>query len=429
MEKVLVLLTLIFFLASCEENRKSEWLENDLSEIQSIDPSDTNYTDLESLKKAIGNSKVVLLGEQEHGDGSTYLAKSRLVNCLHKEMGFNILAFESDFFGVNKAWEDYQLGKKDYQDVLDQLYIFWSQSQMCESLFHTIEESQNTQNPIILAGFDNQQLTRVSREELIPSLDSIIREHRILISTPDLEFFKKILEEAINQFHDQEITLENQASFLVTLDTLTKEFQKKDMDAFWIQELKNTRGFMMHTWHWWIDRENDMADNNHRDLQMANNCLWLLNEKYQGEKMIIWAANGHIIKTDTLFDVEAEGWKPAIRQYPMGEVLFDSLGEEMYSLGFTSYKGESTSLEYDSVTQNFIFQSYPFEPADSTSFEFELKQQGFEYAFVDLSEQSELWTTNDRRIRVWRPEYVKGKLSTIYDGIFYIHDMKPNKKL
>ncbi|MEM9673051.1 MAG: erythromycin esterase family protein [Cyclobacteriaceae bacterium] len=429
MEKISFLLILVFFLTSCEENRKNDWLKNSLSEIQSIDPADTNYTDLESLKKVIGNSKVVLLGEQEHGDGSTYLAKSRLVKLLHKEMRFNVLAFEADFFGVNKAWVDYQRGKKDYQDVLNQMYIFWPQSQMCENLFQTIEKSQNTQNPIILAGFDNKQLSNVSREESIPSLDSIIREHRILISTPDLEFFKRTLEEAMNKFHDQEIASESQDRFLSILEALTEEFKRKNIDSFWTQELKNIRGFMMHAWHWWIDRENDIVDNNHRDLQMANNCLWLLNEKYQGEKMIIWAANGHITKTDTLFKVEAEGWKPAIRQYPMGEVLFDSLGEEMYSLGFTSYKGESTFLKYDSVAQDFIFQSYPFVPADSTSFEFELKQHGFKYAFVDLSEQFGLSTMTDRRIRVWRPEYVKGKLSDIYDGIFYIHDMKPNKKL
>ncbi|WKN45908.1 erythromycin esterase family protein [Tunicatimonas pelagia] len=429
MKKIPILLTLISFLTSCEKNKKSDWLENSLSEIRSIDPADTNFTDLESLKKAIGNSKVVLLGEQEHGDGSTYSAKSRLVKFLHDEMGFTILAFESDFFGVNKAWEDYQRGKKDYQDVINQLYTFWSQSQMCENLFQTIKESQSTQNPIVLAGFDNRQITNVSQEELLPSLDSIIREHNIPISILDLGFFKRTLKEAMNKLHDQEITPENQARFLSIIDTLTAEFQKEGIDSFWVQELKNTRGFIMYVWHWWIDRENDLVDNNLRDIQMANNCLWLLNEKYQGEKMIIWAANGHVIKTDTLFDVEAEGWKPAIRQYPMGEILFNSLGEEMYSIGFTSYKGKSTSLQYDSAAQNFIFQSYPFEPADSTSFEFELKQRGLEYAFIDLPEQLDLWTTTDQRIRVWRPEYVKGKLPTIYDGIFYIHDMHPNKKL
>ena len=428
MERTLIQLFFLLFLTSCGQYKERDWLANDLSEVQSIDPADTDYSDLAPLKKAIGSSKIILLGEQEHGDGSTYLAKSRLVKFLHNEMGFDILAFESDFFGVNKAWEDYQKGDKDYQDVLDQVYIFWSKSQMCEDLFQTVEESQDTQNPIILAGFDNQQLTNVSRKELIPSLDSIIHQHGVSISPPDLGFFKKTLEEAMNKFHDQQITPGNQDRFLSILHALLKEFQMKDIDPFWVQELKNTRGFMMHTWYWWIDRKKDMVNNNYRDLQMAQNCLWLLNEKYSGKKMIVWAANGHITKTDTLFNVEAEGWKPSMRQYPMGEVLIDSLGEEMYSLGFTSFKGESTSLEYDSEAHDFVFQSYQFEPADSTSIEFELKETGFEYAFINLREQLGSRNKVDKRIRIWRPEYVTGQLSTIYDGIFYIYDMKPNEK-
>ena len=50
-----------------------------------------------------------------------------MVKFLHEEMGFNILAFEADFFGVNKAWSDYVNGNKEYQNVLNQMYVFWSQ--------------------------------------------------------------------------------------------------------------------------------------------------------------------------------------------------------------------------------------------------------------------------------------------------------------
>ncbi len=167
-----------------------------------------NYADLKSLKKAIGSSKVVLLGEQEHGDGSTYLAKFRLVKFLHNEMGFNILAFEADFFGVNKAWQDYQRGNKDYQNVLNQMYIFWSQSRMCENLFQTIEESQRLEIQLFWLGLRSTTY-KCFRENYFLPLDSIIREHSVLISISDLEFFRRTLEDAMNKFHDQEITPEN----------------------------------------------------------------------------------------------------------------------------------------------------------------------------------------------------------------------------
>ena len=428
MKKILTYLILAT-LMSCGQNNESGWLKSNVSEVRSINPTDIDYSDLEPLKKAIGNSSVVLLGEQEHGDGSTYLAKSRMVKFLHEEMDFNVLAFEADFFGVNKAWSDYVNGKKEYQNVFNQMYAFWSQSQMCEDLFQTIEKSQGTSDPITLAGFDNQQLTSVSKEELIPALDSIVRFHNVPVSITDMNFFNDTLQEAMDKLHDQELTTEDQDRFLRILETISKEIHNKQVDSFWIQELDNIRGFVLHCWHWWIDRENDMVDNNYRDTQMAKNFLWLLNEKHEGEKLIIWAANGHIVKTDTLYEVETEGWKPEIRQYPMGEVLFDSLGKELYSIGFTSYSGMSTSLKYDSEAQNFLFQSYPFEPADSTSFEFELKQIGYQYAFLNLREGNDPWLHEDKRVRVWRPDYVRGKLSDLYDGIFYIEEMNPNVKI
>ncbi len=41
---------------------------------------------------------MVLLGEQHHGDGATFQAKTRLVKYLHEQKGFNVLVWESDVY-------------------------------------------------------------------------------------------------------------------------------------------------------------------------------------------------------------------------------------------------------------------------------------------------------------------------------------------
>ena len=51
--------------------------------VQTINPADTNYQDLLFLKEKLKDVNIVMLGEQQHGDGSTFLAKSRLVKFLH----------------------------------------------------------------------------------------------------------------------------------------------------------------------------------------------------------------------------------------------------------------------------------------------------------------------------------------------------------
>src|ERR1041385_1753084 len=73
--------------------------------IRSIDPrpADDDFADLQFLRAAIGDSRVVQLGEQSHGDGAVFLAKDRLIKFLHREMGFDVLVWESGMFDCREA--------------------------------------------------------------------------------------------------------------------------------------------------------------------------------------------------------------------------------------------------------------------------------------------------------------------------------------
>src|SRR5690348_3029168 len=79
------------------------WLDEHAVRIRSIDPREEDFSDLQPLKAAIGAARVVALGEQSHGDGAVFLAKCRLIKFLHKEMGFDVLVWESTEFDCREA--------------------------------------------------------------------------------------------------------------------------------------------------------------------------------------------------------------------------------------------------------------------------------------------------------------------------------------
>jgi len=78
-----------------EENERETWAKNHPVSLKSISPDETDFEDPAAFGKAVGDARIVFLGEQTHGDGATFLVKTRLIKYLHEEKGFDVLAFES----------------------------------------------------------------------------------------------------------------------------------------------------------------------------------------------------------------------------------------------------------------------------------------------------------------------------------------------
>ncbi|HMU72969.1 MAG TPA: hypothetical protein PKD93_09515, partial [Ferruginibacter sp.] len=92
--------------------------------------------------------------------------KTRLIRYLHEKKGFNVLAFEADFFGLNQGWDE---ANKDRLQFFLQGNIFplWTLCDACRFLFKQyIPQTQTSGSPIQVSGFDNQMVLQFANSFL-----------------------------------------------------------------------------------------------------------------------------------------------------------------------------------------------------------------------------------------------------------------------
>jgi erythromycin esterase len=143
------------------------WLAAHAARVRSIDPHDDDFADLEPLRAALAGARVVMLGEQSHGDGPTFLAKTRLIRFLHEKMGFDVLAFESGIYDCAKAWEHLAAGEPARQAVPRGVFAIWARSREVQPLITYLGAQARSARPLELAGVECQLTASASKDFLV----------------------------------------------------------------------------------------------------------------------------------------------------------------------------------------------------------------------------------------------------------------------
>lgn len=152
------------------------YVQENLVPIRTIDPKDIDFADLAALEAAIGDASVVLLGEQDHGDAPTFLAKTRIIKFLHQRMGFDVLVFESDFYGLSRPWELVMTGQAKKNTYRHNVYSLWANCSECAEPFRYIDSNLGSDQELTVAGADPKPDLQFSSENLLAELDGLIEE-------------------------------------------------------------------------------------------------------------------------------------------------------------------------------------------------------------------------------------------------------------
>jgi erythromycin esterase len=130
------------------------WLRDSSTSVRSLAFDDTAWSDLEPLGEVIGTRRVVVLGEQSGGDGTTLQAKARLVRFLHERLGFDVLVFEGGWYDLRVANEQLRAGASTPTSLRRALPAPWRTSAELEPLLRWLETRARSTRPLQLAGLD-----------------------------------------------------------------------------------------------------------------------------------------------------------------------------------------------------------------------------------------------------------------------------------
>ncbi len=404
------------------------WLKEHALHVRSVSPTDTDFSDLQPLKQIIGDAKIVMLGEQSHGDGTTFLAKSRLIKFLHQEMGFDVLAFESGLYDNWKAWHLLKEGEDPLQAIERSVWPLWSHSEQVQDLIDYLGKAVNGPRPLELAGVDNQFTGSASRDFFVNDLKAFLEQ--IGAETAPLEEgarARTILQKGIEYAYWREPLPDSteQSMVLDALRTMQREVeahtsaQHNRNAAFWVQVLKSTMNEVGGTFQD-VRNYDDISSGNRRDAQMARNLVWLSEEYYPRRKLIVWAHTWHISRN--LHRIQTSNSTTYDKIITMGAGVWETMADQVYVLGFTSYEGEHLRV---GLRRSRLPLRIVKDQDESIELEELINATDLEYALVDFRHPAEggEWLRQEILARPFSHVSESADWTQIMDGIMFIRKM------
>lgn len=420
------------------ESSKStaEFLRWKVHPVRSIDPSDQDFRDLQALKSSLHGVRLVLLGEATHGDGATFLAKTRIVEFLHEELGFDVLIFESGFYDCARASQELTRGAA-FDTVFRQcVWSMWAERQQVQPLISYLERSRHTARPIALAGLDPGFLLAPSSSFFAQDLRAFVVRTRALLAQPEAELQSFLsFTDKLYGYTTRQGTPPSSAdveAFAVTATRLAGLVAQDGTLAqhdreYWARVLENLAS---HARFRLLSRGvPPIAAVEQRDAHMARNALSLLRHQFAGRKAIIWSASLHAARNLSAIHVDNDQPSPfgiTLQEMyrtkkVMGDYLWSELGRSMYSMMFTASQGQYAGGA----------QPTQLEPPPPGSLEAFLQQTGFEQAIVDLRRPA-VRADSLRAPFTSRPlgySAMTATWETVVDGFFLIRSMTPSTRV
>lgn len=458
---------------TANDDALQRWIEQKAVRTNTGAGEDWSAHDSERLIAAIGDSRIVMLGEPSHGAGTAFAAKVHLVRLLHERLGFDVLVWESGLIDLERTEAGLRGGLDPAEAARRGIFRIWSASAECRPLFAYAKASHSGARPLTMAGFDMQltapgtldyftselrafvaalgPMTRSRAEALAENVlnrfgrlyrytDALVTKGAELgrsgvigaALSGAMRAWDKTDGDALRPVPADLHLLDESAGALERL--LRQNGDREDNDhptrtppgraGFMIRAIASLAGFGANLLE--HDGKHSAAEasryaltvENRRDRINADNLRWLIDTAYAGRKVMVWAHSAHVMNAWYGHAFDSVSLKPLPDgMKPTGVWLADWYGDSLYRIGFTAWQGSDGLVGAPPE---------PVPPAPPGSLEERLHRLGAPEVFLPLRGYNASLPTTPVLMRI--PKY---KVETVanpaqpFDALYFIDTMKP----
>lgn len=330
------------------------------------------YIDLDS-------TKIILLGEERHGQQDVIALNIELIKALHKKYGFNTILIESDAWNLD--------GSINLETINNSVYKVWSETTPFVDLLNYMNSTG-----MQLYGIDSKIYNKNNARDVV----QFVREQSQTILKEDLlNHLCLTIEEAILREFESTFTDENLHKAIDQLEILLEK--KTIPDAYRLKIIKEYLELIQ------IERKSSDQYIQQREIFMVNNVEYLVNSLLKNQKIIVIGASMHTQPGATLLSKHAtENVGDRMKKIDSSSLSIQTMvGKGYYRLGNS-----------DRIAQ--------IEKAKKNSVRHELNKQKIECALLNLKfiEASGKHLYSD-----------KIKAENFGDYVIFINHTKPTKRL
>ncbi len=377
----------------------AEWVRTHGSSLAAVDP-DVHGSDLEPLGEIVGSARVVCLGETRHDASEQFRLKHRMIRYLVEEMGFSVIIFEENMAHASAVDEYILGGGGDPVEILAGLsgWFAWDTAEVLELVewmrAYNDDPAHTTKLRFLgvdctaprpgvvealdyLRGIDPGFASAFDPASLGLSLHSddnwtATYERYASISSERREAIGRAYEDLLGYLRESRADLVRRSS--------SDDFE-------WALRQVHI-GQAAHDLYCSGSREEGGVI---RDLAMADNLSWIVDEHLPGRRAVVWAHNAHISRAPFTMPDAFNG-----TLVDMVYHVSDRLGDDLVSIAATCHRGDYAAG--DGVATGAV------APTDTTYLGGALAEAGEELMLIDLRDvprgsPAEQWLSRERRMR------------------------------